>query len=52
MDWSVEVGQKVKDPDARLQSPEGLSTHMECHNLSNTHTIFNSISGDFNFPLL
>lgn len=32
-DWSVEVGQKGKDPSARLQSPEALSTHMECHTL-------------------
>lgn len=35
MDWIVEAGQKVKDPNARLISPEALSIHMECHNLSN-----------------
>ena len=32
-DWSVEVGRKGKDPSALLQSPEALSTHMECHTL-------------------
>ena len=32
-DWIVEAGQKAKDPNARLISPEALSIHMECHNL-------------------
>ena len=35
MDRIVEAGEKVKDPNARLISPEALSIHMECHNLSN-----------------
>lgn len=39
MDWSVEAGQKVKDPNARLQWPEALSIHMECHTLSNKNKI-------------
>lgn len=34
MDRIVEAGEKVKDPNARLISPEALSIHMECHNLS------------------
>lgn len=38
MDGIGEVGQKVKDQDAPLKSPEGLSNHVECHNLLNTNT--------------
>lgn len=33
MDWSGGDGQKVKDLNARLQSPVALSIHMECHTL-------------------
>lgn len=40
MDRRVEGGHKVKDPDAQLLAPEGLSTHMEYHNLSNAENYY------------